>query len=150
MNCVKIQIIFAFFYGFAEHKHSLFKQFLFSLHAMKFFVFILSFFLLYIFCIPCGDRQECKIKVEQRVSTDPAHKNHQHTTEACSPFCSCSCFAASTFFISSQKIKVIKFLFQSDKHAIQTVSFLSQDFSSMWQCKLPQNKLIIYFINLIV
>ena len=114
-------------------KHSLFRQFLLSLPPMKIFVFIMSFFLLYLSCLPCSDSKECNIKAEQKVSATTNHQQHKHTSEACTPFCTCSCCAASAFHQPFAKQQALKQIFQSVKYHIQNDSFLSQEFSSIWQ-----------------
>ena len=103
------------------------------LPPMKFFAFIMSFFLLYLSCLPCSDSKECNIKAEQTVSASTDHQKHKHTSEACTPFCTCSCCAASAFHQPFAKQQALKQIFQSVKYHIQNDSFLSQEFSSIWQ-----------------
>ena len=101
--------------------------------SMKFFTLIMSFFLLYISCLPCGDRLECNAKTEQKISAKTNHQQHKHTSEACTPFCTCSCCAASAFHQPFAKQQILKQMFQSVKYHIQNDLFLSQEFSSIWQ-----------------
>ena len=100
---------------------------------MKFFTLIMSFFLLYLSCLSCSDSKECNINAEQKVSATTNHEQHKHTSEACTPFCNCSCCAASAFHQPFAKQQALKQIFQSVKYHIQNDSFLSQEFSSIWQ-----------------
>ena len=103
------------------------------LPPMKFVGLILNCLLLYISCLPCGDSQECNSTAPQTISASTNHQEHNHNREACSPFCTCSCCAASGFFQPLSKAQPAKLIFQSAKHPVQNDSFLSQDFSSIWQ-----------------
>ena len=101
--------------------------------SMKFFTLIMSLFLLYISCLPCGDRLECNAKTEQKISANTNHQQHKHTSEACTPFCTCSCCAASILFLSLTKAQSPKLIFTLKNYPIVNDSFFSQDFSFIWQ-----------------
>ncbi|MEO5948166.1 MAG: DUF6660 family protein [Chitinophagaceae bacterium] len=100
---------------------------------MKFFSLILSFLLLYMSCLPCGDTQECNEKALQTIVATNNHQDHQHSTEACTPFCSCSCCSASVVSQPITKNQLAKIFADTPKFPFQTDSFLSQEFSSIWQ-----------------
>jgi len=100
---------------------------------MKIFSFILSFFLLFISCLPCGDMQECTTQVEQAVTAAVDHQNHQHGAEACTPFCYCTCCAASVISQNDTGLQATKPLFHPDEHTVLNDFFLSQNLSNIWQ-----------------
>jgi hypothetical protein len=99
---------------------------------MKFFVFMLSFYMLALNCFPCGDSQECNLKQEQEISVTTSHQDHTPNTETCTPFCSCSCCAASAFYQPVLYAKTIPLDFQSFKFH-NKADFSSYDFHSVWQ-----------------
>ena len=103
------------------------------LQLMKFFSLIFSFFLLYISCLPCGDPQECNEKALQSIAASASHQDHQHSSEACTPFCSCACCAASVVYQPVANYQHASSLAGLQKFPIQKDSFLSQKFSAIWQ-----------------
>ncbi|MEI2738004.1 MAG: DUF6660 family protein [Chitinophagaceae bacterium] len=100
---------------------------------MKFFFLILSFAMLYMSCLPCGDSQECNVKMEAKISPTDNHQQHNHDAEACTPFCTCSCCAATVFFTPISKAPSTHIAFQSNKYSLFDVAFNSEVFSSIWQ-----------------
>ncbi len=62
---------------------------------MKLFTFILSFWMLYLACMPCGDRSDCSMKGKATVSSSTNHQQHKNDAEHCTPFCICSCCSTS-------------------------------------------------------
>ena len=100
---------------------------------MKFIAFILSFTMLYMYFLPCGDFQECNVKTEEKISITDNHQQHNHDAEACTPFCVCSCCAASASFTPFAKAQATHVAFQSTKYSLFDVAFNSEVFSSIWQ-----------------
>ena len=104
-----------------------------TLPAMRFFAFIMSFYLLCVSFLPCGDRKECNsIGGAQSISASTNHQEHHHSAEACTPFCVCSCCASSACVQSNSKAHIMT-IFPSEKHRDLNFFFLSRDFSSIWQ-----------------
>lgn len=63
---------------------------------VRVFASMLSIYLLFLALLPCGDRQECTLFLENpAISTSSDHENHEHENEYCSPFCLCSCCGLS-------------------------------------------------------
>lgn len=64
---------------------------------MKFFVFIFSFYLLALSCMPCADLESCNLENQKRTfnSTTSSHSHQNDDTENCSPFCICACCGQS-------------------------------------------------------
>ncbi|HPT21395.1 MAG TPA: hypothetical protein PLR88_05565 [Bacteroidales bacterium] len=57
---------------------------------MKFFTFILSFYILGLIAMPCADIKADNSSHKEKMtehSTDSRHHDHHH----CSPFCTCEC-----------------------------------------------------------
>jgi len=100
---------------------------------MKFFAFIMSFYLLGLSCIPCGDREDCNARPEQTISVSTNHQEHKNPIEACTPFCSCSCCPASAFYQPLSHFNVVKTVFQSLKYPVNNSSFCSEVSFSIWQ-----------------
>ncbi len=100
---------------------------------MKFFAFIMSFYLLALSCYPCGDSQECDVKAEAKISQSDVHQQHNHNKEACTPFCTCSCCPSSVFFTPFAKAQDTHVHIQSIKYSLFDITFDSDVFSSIWQ-----------------
>jgi hypothetical protein len=101
---------------------------------MKFLFFILSCFMLYMSCLPCGDANECSAKSAAKISATNNHQQHNHEKESCTPFCICSCCAASVFFVPVTKAAAVdKVAFQSVKYPIYTVPFNAEIHYTIWQ-----------------
>ncbi|OSZ77177.1 hypothetical protein CAP36_12240 [Chitinophagaceae bacterium IBVUCB2] len=84
-------------------------------------------------CLPCGDIQDCNVKTEAKISATDNHQQHNHDAETCTPFCTCSCCAASAFSSPFSKAQATYVAFQSAKHLLYDVAFNSEVFSSIWQ-----------------
>jgi hypothetical protein len=100
---------------------------------MKFFFFIMSFFFLYLSCLPCGDSKECNIKAPTEISAADNHQEHNHAAEICTPFCTCSCCAASAFYSPFSKTQVNKVILFSQKFPLYNVAFTTEAHISIWQ-----------------
>jgi len=100
---------------------------------MKFFFFLLSFFLLYLSCIPCSDSKECNRKAPAEISATDNHQQHRHDAEACTPFCTCSCCAASAYYSPFSKAHGAKIFLLSRKYPIYNVAFNTEVYYSIWQ-----------------
>lgn len=99
---------------------------------MKFLFLILSLFMLYMSCLPCGDSKECNVKTPTEISATDNHQQHKHNAEACTPFCTCSCCAASVYYSPFAKSQVTK-VFQSEKYPLYNVSFNTVAHYSIFQ-----------------
>lgn len=112
---------------------SIFQLLSLFLLPVKILFFIIAIYLLGLSFIPCGDKEECNSVTEQAVSAPSNHQEHKHDAEACTPFCICSCCAASAFYSTFPKAQVNKEGFQSDKYPIYTVAFTSEAHNIIWQ-----------------
>jgi hypothetical protein len=101
--------------------------------TMKFLFFILSFFLLYLSCLPCSDSTEANAKSEVKISVSTNQQEHSNSNEACTPFCNCSCCAASAFYSPLNKVQDAKIVFQPEKFPLYNESFNSEVSYSIWQ-----------------
>lgn len=111
------------------------QQNILFLQPMKILFSILSLAMLYISCLPCSDKKECNVRTEAKfsASNNNNHQQHKHNSEACSPFCSCSCCAASAFYSPFFKAQVNKIKFQSQSYPVYSVSFSTEVHNSIWQ-----------------
>lgn len=101
---------------------------------MKIFKLILSLYILTLSCFPCGDVRECNDQAELEISAASEHKDHAHTTEACTPFCTCSCCAASTVFqYSAAIVNTQKVVFASLKYPGYKISDRPEVSFTIWQ-----------------
>jgi len=99
---------------------------------MKFLTLLFSFYILILSCLPCGDRKECNTEEAQKISVTTTHQEHNHTTEACTPFCTCSCCVASAFYQPLTSFSTSNIVFQSVQFQYEVV-FNSYDLHSIWQ-----------------
>ena len=100
---------------------------------MKIFTLIFSLYLLGLSCLPCGDKEECTVKAGTTISAPINHDKHNQETEHCTPFCTCSCCAASIAFQSMTSYKIPKKIFPTTKYPVYNISFSSQVSFSIWQ-----------------
>jgi len=67
------------------------------------------------------------MKVEAKILATTDHQKHNHETEACTPFCTCSCCASSAYFplvkiftpigaSSSQNFPLFNIAFNAEAH----------------------------------
>lgn len=103
------------------------------LPIMKYLFFIMGFLLLYLSCLPCGDSRECNVNAQVKFSATDNHQEHKHTSETCTPFCTCSCCAASAFNGSFSKIQISKIVFQSEKYPLYDIAFNTAAYYSIFQ-----------------
>ena len=83
--------------------------------------------------VPCGDSNDCKATLETLISTANNHQQHQHNSESCTPFCTCTCCAVPVINLSTTRTSILKVQFQSNKYPLYTEAFTSIIFSSIWQ-----------------
>jgi uncharacterized protein DUF6660 len=100
---------------------------------MKFLFVFLGFYILSLSCIPCSDGNECNAQSEVKVSALNTHQEHDHSKEACSPFCTCSCCAAPAFYLAQSKSQTAKDIFQTEKYPIHNEDFSTEVLNSIWQ-----------------
>jgi len=101
---------------------------------MKIFALFLSFYILLLAGSPCGDGQECDGEEGIAISMTSKHQEHTHQSEACTPFCTCSCCAASTVFqFSIASVKIPKTIFAAVKYPQYLVSSRPEISFSIWQ-----------------
>lgn len=100
---------------------------------MKIFAFILSFYILALNCFPCGDGEECNETYEQSISMSAPNADHEHESEACSPFCSCACCAATGFYQPVQVAKITPPILHQAKFYYLKDHFNSHSLHAVWQ-----------------
>ncbi|WP_366086037.1 DUF6660 family protein [Hydrotalea sp.] len=109
------------------------QQNILFLQPMKFVFVFLAIFLLYLSCLPCGDRGEYNVKNLAKISESTNHHGHKHSSDACTPFCNCSCCAASAFHSPLLKVQTDKVYFQSVKFPLHNEDCNTEVFYSIWQ-----------------
>lgn len=103
---------------------------------MKFITAIMACYLIVLSVLPCRDRHAGAFnnKMEVSVSADNnnKHQANPYQSDACTPFCTCSCCPASAFF---QPAAVFSFLKIENKvsYLIPDLAFVSHDDKSIWQ-----------------
>jgi hypothetical protein len=100
---------------------------------MKLLFTSLGIFLLYLSCIPCGDSGECNVKAEVKISSTTGHEQHNHDEESCTPFCTCTCCAASVFNSTLFKTPAITVAPSSQKFLLLNVVFNAEAHYSIWE-----------------
>jgi len=60
---------------------------------MKFFAFILSFYVLVLTAMPCIDVHQDNVTHKTEVSQNSQNTHHHSDADNCSPFCTCNCCA---------------------------------------------------------
>lgn len=106
---------------------------LFIFATMKLFVFIFSFYVLALNCFPCGDSEGCNEIKNQKISFTAQQQEHQHETEACTPFCSCACCSAVSFYQPLCFTKMAPLVFKKINFHYHSNEFYSFNLHSVWQ-----------------
>ena len=101
--------------------------------TMKFLFTLLAFFMVYLSCLPCGDSVECNSKAQTKISAATSHQDHQHNNEVCTPFCTCTCCAASAFYSANSKTDAVKSVFSSEKYPLFNIAFHTESYDNIWQ-----------------
>lgn len=103
---------------------------------MKFISFILSIAILAVSFVPCTDNLLAKggnTLKKEITSSDKSSKDHNNSSDNCSPFCTCSCCAATAFYTPLCKAQPIKIVFKSEKYPLYNVSLSAEVYYSIWQ-----------------
>ena len=85
--------------------------------------------------MPCADRVECNDLAKTEINTTENHKDHNHQTENCSPFCICTCCG-----ISVTKYSPTNFTFKKINYfpLLKHYSFYKFNYSSIEVCNIWQ------------
>lgn len=105
-----------------------------SFAPVKFLTILFSVYILFLNCIPCSDQENCqKLSSEQTYTATTDHSDHQHDTDFCSPFCTCSCCGhtckVSSFYLP---LEPAFSTLNSEVPAFQT-SLIHEVFLPIWQ-----------------
>ena len=98
---------------------------------MKFVFFLFGIYLLALSCMPCSDSTETSAGTEVTVS--PAGNHEEHSKEACTPFCVCSCCSVSVFYNQPVKITAAKPAIHSTTYFIQQDNNIRTTQNAIWQ-----------------
>ena len=83
--------------------------------------------------MPCSDSEECSYSPYDKISATEDHDGHDHSSEMCSPFCTCACCATNILpqnIISFQLTEPVGFALNSHGYSIPVHSEASV---SIWQ-----------------
>ncbi|MHA8058317.1 MULTISPECIES: DUF6660 family protein [Aquirufa] len=100
---------------------------------MKISTLALSFYLLTLSCFACNELNLSFYSSFQVVSAENNHNHNEQNSEACTPFCNCSCCPSSAFYQPIQHFNWVIISFQSVKYPIYNSSFHIEVFYSIWQ-----------------
>jgi len=103
------------------------------LQVMKLTFFIVTCIMLYMSCIPCGDMQDCTGKEKTSITAANGQQHERHQSEACTPFCVCSCCSASVLHFPIAKMQLANTRTNSLKFPLFNVAFDTEVHSSIWQ-----------------
>jgi len=112
------------------------QQNILFLQPMKFLSLILSIAILAVSFVPCTDNLVIMTgsSLKKEIKSSPNSSNeHNNTSDSCSPFCTCSCCAASAIYSPFSRAQVVKVIFQSKKYPLYNISLNSEVFYSIWQ-----------------
>lgn len=100
---------------------------------MKYLFFLLGFYLLSLSCLPCSDSKVSNTDIGVTISAADKHQLNDHSSEVCTPFCICSCCAASVFYSHVSIVQVDKVLFPSKKYSLFLEENITDIHNSIWQ-----------------
>lgn len=97
---------------------------------MKYFAFILSVYVLVLTGIPCVDVPKDNTMQKNELSNSSSD-HHEHTTDLCSPFCTCDCCVSPILTNSSIQFtctSIVQKLLSEYSN-----SFISSLYATIWQ-----------------
>jgi hypothetical protein len=97
---------------------------------MKLFFILYSFYLLGLSIVPCADSNENNVNASSTAISLP--QKHHHTTDICTPFCTCTCCASSAFYQPLTVFRLAELHIGVVKIATQK-SLISHTSHSIWQ-----------------
>lgn len=97
---------------------------------MKFFVYILSLYILVLIAIPCIDKPV--VNTIQKIELSHNDNNHQSNSDRCSPFCTCDCCIIPVIQQDSS-IQFDCFDYIYREYTDYSVSYISSLFVTIWQ-----------------
>jgi hypothetical protein len=91
--------------------------------------------MIYLSCLPCSDGNECDVssKTGEKISPATNHQKHSHAKETCTPFCTCSCCAASPYYSPLFKIAATKVISLLEKYPLYNVAYNTEVYYTIWQ-----------------
>ncbi|MGH2665969.1 DUF6660 family protein [Flavobacterium sp.] len=103
---------------------------------MKWFITILSIYLIALSCLPCADMEVNSLahsKID--ITADNDNHNHEKSSDMCSPFCNCNCCGVT--FLSFQPTiaydcPIVSSIIETSSPSYQSV-FISNFYGSIWQ-----------------
>lgn len=99
---------------------------------MKFFAFIIAFYILALSLAPCSDvRNVCNDDVS-KTEFSQNHGHNQNQDDNCSPFCVCTCCSVSTIATDFKPFTFSEFSITQEV-AIHNFTFISNFFRKIWQ-----------------
>ena len=99
---------------------------------MKSFLLTFSIYLLSLSCISCNDLDRNANNSSQMVKAIKQKQQNKQESEACTPFCSCSCCPTSAFYQKLIYFNFDKLVFQSVKYPAFNSKFYSEVAFSVW------------------
>jgi NADH:ubiquinone oxidoreductase subunit F (NADH-binding) len=99
---------------------------------MKWFIYIFSFYILTLACMPCSDGAVADVQTTIRASIPVSHSDHEHQQDFCSPLCVCACCSVQS---TPLKSTIFNFIDQLAKHtyAIAADHPLTSIADKIWQ-----------------
>jgi len=100
---------------------------------VRYFLIIISFYLLALPFVPCSDARDCETAaVATSQIEQEQHEEHEDEEESCTPFCYCACCTYSTILPYQQAIAQLLPSFTSPSGDI-TTDLLAFESFAIWQ-----------------
>lgn len=119
---------------YCKKEHSHFKIIIFA--SMKIFWLLFSILILTLSVLPCGDTVECNDKTKTEITEKDNHKNHNHSSELCPPFCNCACCGVQLANFETQLISFKEnnlFEFQKENISFYESIYFQKIADKIWQ-----------------
>jgi hypothetical protein len=98
---------------------------------MKLFLFIFSFYILYLITLPCVDEHLSCMAHQTDIAQSPS--DHQHPgADHCSPFCTCDCCVVP-FVHADQAIHMDSFAIPQEFISALPLTYGHSLFANIWQ-----------------
>ncbi len=83
--------------------------------------------------MPCSDSLECDDPRGETISAIADHEKHEHANESCTPFCTCSCCALSSFYAQHARAYTENAPATIKQYALYEASIVASMQYAIWQ-----------------
>lgn len=89
--------------------------------------------MLFLSSLPCGDVRECDGPATTVITASTQDLPHQHSSEQCTPFCTCACCSITVSCFETTILTAEKTSSYTKIFPVYTAPFVKDIFETIWQ-----------------